>query len=409
MSYRSLRANAIARERRPEAAPASPPPSPPSPPSTQKHDLLGRAVVIAGVLISASGLFITGANYLSTERTNSARLLSDEFAAFRAARDAEDLFWKNASNDFLALFDSAAQANAAMREARLFATADLVQGHVIPDFTEFPNVKLRARCAVIIRAEDNRTNLLNGLQEQAQGNAELVERYVARTGRAELPFDPACAAQREQARASLAGTTGAESERRDEAIAAPDAAGAGEAAPAVASVATASLSEAAPLGNESLPGSAAPEALTGPSKDGWDVDVFWCKGPDALLNYRRAVVVSKALADLSTSGRALASGVRLGRVRRRPASEQYQQQEGSPARYAMVVADSGPGEREAAIALRDSANTLLGAPMLRLGTSTGTPTRWYLSMFVCAPATAPAGPAEASATAPDSAVAAAAH
>lgn len=382
MAYKPVRVNAIVRERRGEAASAA-----------QKRDLLGRAVVIAGVLISASGVVVSVANYISTERTNEARLLSDQFAAFRAARDTEDLFWKNASNDFLALFDPANQQDSSLREARLLATVDLVQGHVIPDFQEFPDVPLATRCAVIIRGHEYRTNLLNGLQEQAEGNADLIARFVARTGRrASVPLDDACAVQRQRMREEVAGAAGPDIETRDAQVDVQKVTVSPDAAPAAAPVPTASVSGAMPLGTQPLPKNPSTEELTRASADGWDIDVFWCQGDGALLNYRRAVLVSEALADLSKSGRSIASGVKLGRVRRRPAPIEYQRQEGSPAQWSLVVSDSGPGEREAALALRDSANTLLGQPLLRLGTSTGTPTRWYISMFLCSSGASPAVP-----------------
>jgi hypothetical protein len=362
-----------------------------------KNDWLGKAVVIAGVLISASGLVVSGANFLSTRETNAAKLKADQFAAFRSARDAEDLFWKNAFSDFLGLFDPSARSDDTLRDARLLALVDLVQGHAIPDFEEFEgDVPKKTRCAVIIRAEDNRVKLINGLDEQTRGDPDLIGKFVARTAGGRTAFSPDCADERKE----MAARTAPEPAKAASEIAERDQeASVVESGPAPPPVPTASVSTSVPLGTETAPRESQVRALSQASSDGWDVDVFWCRGPQQDLNYRRAVMLSSNFAELSRSGRAIAAGVKLGRIRIRPAELDFQQREGSPARWASVIADSRAGEQEAAAAVRDSANILLGQPLLRLGRSVGAPTPWYLSLFLCGEAQPAAGAGRSSAEA----------
>jgi hypothetical protein len=122
------------------------------------------------------------------------------------------------------------------------------------------------------------------------------------------------------------------------------------------------------------------------SGSGWDLDIFWCRGARQDENFRKAATLGAEFGRLAGEGRALAAGVRLGRVRARPASVAYQRQPGSPASRSWVVADSGMAEEQAAAAVRQSAIVLLGGDVIGQATSVGAPTRWYLSMFICEPA-----------------------
>lgn len=117
-------------------------------------------------------------------------------------------------------------------------------------------------------------------------------------------------------------------------------------------------------------------------KSGWDIDVFWCTGPDARRNYNIGARVSDELAQQAESSRPIARGLAVGRVRLRSLSESAQE----TGRYAtggdFVVYDSGKGEEQAARQLTRFANSRTDASLRTRG-SRGQLTPYYLSVFIC--------------------------
>jgi hypothetical protein len=348
---------------------------PPVKTAPPKPDWIGKAVVIAGVLISGSGLILSVANYVTTQQINGVKMTSDQYAAFRTARTAEDSFWKDLYDDYLGLFDEKA-ANEELLEARLLALADIVVGHEIPSFEEFYDVPQHTRCAVVLRAEDSRINIINNLIERAGTRASLTQKLDQRLGRRIAARNEPCAKQREEQQAVLTAKDSKAAEKPPEKAEVPT-----ESAPPTAAVASAAVPGAVALSGEPLPRSLETRTLSPSTDTGWDVDIFWCRGE--VVSYRRALMLSTEFATLSKSGRAIGPGVTLGRIRLRPAPPNYQRTEPRISQQPTAVADSGPGEKDAALVLANSGNVLLGQPLIRVANSIGTPTRWYLSIFVC--------------------------
>lgn len=128
------------------------------------------------------------------------------------------------------------------------------------------------------------------------------------------------------------------------------------------------------------------------SSTGWDVDVFWCLGPTATNNYQTALRLGSDLARLANTGRAIAPGVILGRVRVRSVTLDYNARTAKPELGWRIVADGGLGEREAATALKNSLDAAVSEQKQSFTVANaGGRTRWYLSVFIC-PVPAPRAP-----------------
>ncbi|MEZ0243114.1 MAG: hypothetical protein ACAH11_07035 [Sphingomonas sp.] len=342
-----------------------------------KTDWLGKAIVIAGVLVSASSATVAGLNYVST-RENS------QYSGFRTASDAEDKFWKDLYGDYLGLFEQKDDASKEGSKARAEALADIIEGHEIPAFAEFSYVPIKTRCTTIIRSETIRTNIINNLVKWASSDTDLAKLLDSRLARKSAARDAQCEEIRKGQQDALikAESSSSVAEEPQENAVVPE----GPAPEPSTPVANEAVPGAVALGSEELPKDPKTEQLSPSSDTGWDVDIFWCRGD--VENYRRAAMLSREFAKLATSGQAIGPGVTLGRVRLRPALPNYQQIEPRISRQPTVVADTGPGEADAAAALQNSGNTLLGTPMIRTARSIGAPTRWYLSMFMCGAAKA---------------------
>jgi len=125
--------------------------------------------------------------------------------------------------------------------------------------------------------------------------------------------------------------------------------------------------------------------LTAGSPKGWDIDVFWCKGDAEKVNFTVARNAAVRLAAQSARKGDLAPGLALGRVRLRPMRVEDQL---SFNKGFFTVADSGPGEAEAAAAASAFLTGKLGMKFERLF-SRGDPTKYYLSVFACKAAAPP--------------------
>lgn len=297
---------------------------------TDAIDRLSRTVTVVGAIIAAT---VSTTSLL----TNCSKQRSDRYATFRSAVGTEDARWKALYDDYLTTFGPDFSANQERRRAKLIALFTIAQGR-LPTFAEF-SVDADEKKQAIDRLGAMQTSLLNAIESQGGADPALKSELALRSFAGKLQI------------------------------------GARAAAPQSSASAPADLPPDEPVSRETV-------ALTGPSPTGWDVDLFWCDGKAAAANYRLARSVADSLAQRAESGRSIAPGMLLGSIRVRVAPAALQQGQG-PARYTWLVADAGPGEKEAAIELQRAINNGLGRELFGLGTSTGRPTRWYLSAFVC--------------------------
>lgn len=322
-----------------------------APGNSKSRGLLGPGIAFAGVLVSAA---IGYASWHNGSIQQEASMVSN----FYERSGDEEAFWKGLYDDYLATFDERFEQRPAWRKARLIAIFELAGTREIPSFEEY-SVPFPRRAYVKQRLTEIRSSLYNGLEEQAENDRDLQNELIRRGFGSNKPKNsepPLATAE----------------------IVAP------AATPPAAPAITAAISTPVAV-NSALTAPAGDDAkdYSPPSDSGWDLDIFWCRGALANENYQRADVLATEFGALARAGRALAPGVRLGRVRARPASIAYQQLPKSAAVRPWVIADRGAGEAEAAAAVRVSANTLLGRELIGAGTSTGRPTKWYLSLFLC--------------------------
>lgn len=324
----------------------SPPPSQHSlsPPTRDPIDRAAKwaaaAAALVGVALSAN-TFVGGF----------AKEKAARYEAFRTATSNEEKFWKSLWDDYLTVFDETTRANpdpqkeSQRRRAKVLAIYTLAQ-RKLPTFIEF-EIDDSEKQEVAQHLSAMQAGLLNSLEEGAG--------------------DPVLKA--ELLRRSYAGKLDVESNALPAKYSAPVAVDAGDSVPP------------APTAKIEVPLTSF--ELSPPSKIGWDVDLFWCQGPSENTNYRLARGLGESLATFAKSGRSIAPGVALGRVRIRPATAAWQATPNSPARNSWIVYDQGPGEREAALALQRAVNSSTNEVVLGLGASDGALTSWYLSGFIC--------------------------
>jgi hypothetical protein len=121
--------------------------------------------------------------------------------------------------------------------------------------------------------------------------------------------------------------------------------------------------------------------LTVGARDGYDIDVFWCEGPDAQNYRRKAELVSNLLSQDSRSKVRLNNQFAIGRIRLRPLSIENQLSGNYPATGLEVRGDDY--EDKILHALTGRLNGDLGVgPFIPIVSNSDT--KWYLSVFVCA-------------------------
>lgn len=153
-------------------------------------------------------------------------------------------------------------------------------------------------------------------------------------------------------------------------------------------------------------------ALTPPSKDRWNIDVFWCarSDPDAQsANFTRVLHQGLALGALAQRGDRMGNE-RLGQIRVRTLTENAQNTKGRYTYY-----NSGnkflydQGDRAEQSLVSDLATFLNQAGPNKSGGKLskgpieirlqGRPSKWYLSLFICEAGTPPeAAPSSTSTT-----------
>jgi hypothetical protein len=134
------------------------------------------------------------------------------------------------------------------------------------------------------------------------------------------------------------------------------------------------------LGEISVSGTATAVEIGSPT--GWDVDIFWCQGPNDKEMSSRAITIQKSLAELARKREPLAAGVSLGKIRLRPLTAQMRQQGSWFDTRDTFVYDKGAGDAVAAAAMQSYIQQNTGLVLERKLSQSG-PTKWYVSAMVC--------------------------
>jgi hypothetical protein len=309
-----------------------------------KGDTLGKLssrITVVGSIVAA----VVG---LNTALTTCSNQTIARYSGFRSAVAAEEAFWKERFDDYV---DALGETDAARRKAKLAALSSLAD-HPIPDFSEYRLGILDD--AVAKRVAVDRLAGMQATLNDAIGKPESSDTEVAEARQAANAFD---ADQKISEPKRADSTLTPEATKATEAMVVPT--------PAIE------------LSRET-------QVLTAGDAKGWDVDVFWCAGkaPDREADlYGQARAVADALKGAAPGPIAGTADVRLGRIRLRelPVLRQGASQ-GYPDKGYFIRFDSGAGEADAAKALQQ---TLVGHPNPFVIQPSRTPTKWYLSVFVC--------------------------
>ncbi|NIJ22250.1 hypothetical protein FHS95_003965 [Sphingomonas naasensis] len=292
---------------------------------------MGKFVALVSAII---GVTISGNNFLISRAKDS----SDRYTAFRTAVSSEEKSWKDLYDEYLKTFEKEQLENETLRQKKLFAL-QAIAARDIASFREF-DIDDREREAAIRRVSLTRTALLNALSDNRTSDPATADALRRRTFAAEQSL-AAKAAPPPAAAASPTGTALA-------------------ALPAI-------------------------ETLSRDTPKGWAIDVFWCED-GGQTSYTTAHTLGTAFASFANAGRPLAPGVSLGRVQVQRADARMWQTIGI-ARGRYVVRDNGAGEEQAAEAVLNLINDPASdSPRFSRGLSTGKPTPWYLSVWICPPA-----------------------
>lgn len=321
------------------------PKSPSEPGQPDSLDKLSRTITFVGTAI---GVVVTATALLSSCDASKAQ----RFKSFREAVASEETYWKELYSDYQGVFTKDFDDRRPARRARILAIYTLAQRRPAT-FAEFsvPDSE-RDQASQLIKTM--KTSLLNALQDTDPELADELRRRAFLTRPSEQPATPT-----------------------QDSPPTPD-----------------------PPEQRVTPPPVAPTTgiveLSPPHDSGWDVDLFWCSGANRNANYQTASTIGSGFASLAVSGRTIAPGVALGRVRILPAPAALQRPPG-PAIGFTVVHDIGAGEAEAGRAILDTINGSLvaGVPRFRLLRSYGRPTRWLISAFVCARSPSPTTAANA--------------
>lgn len=328
----------------------------PAGPAGSATDVLGHYAAVVTTLV---GIFVT----LNTAVTTFARERVEHAAGFRAAVKVEEDYWAALYQQYVAVLAQPGQEERA-RSARLLAISEL-STHEVPDFAEYS--------PGLFGGGDNQQKAahaqLAGMQQSLQDalKNELTSGPIVARNAEYIIANKTEARPREQGRV----TDVEQQAARDE------------------------------IGSAATPGvSYATQTLAVGSPTGWDIDVFWCAGGPEAERYARATRVATELARLADAGYAR-RGFSVGRVRLRTLPQEQQAISGYASGVDVVLADSGAGEAAAAGELARLVGEGAHVP-LKVATSLGSRTAWYLSVFVCAGTQA--SPTR-SASAPEAAVA----
>lgn len=126
-------------------------------------------------------------------------------------------------------------------------------------------------------------------------------------------------------------------------------------------------------------------SLTPPSKDGWDIDVFWCERAEdtgSQANFDAALQVGRALAGIARASDQRVGGEQLGRVRVRALgiAQQRSTEVDYPEKGLLLRYDDTDSERPLAQAL----TRLPALKGYQLEATQGFTSKWYISAYACA-------------------------
>lgn len=321
----------------------------------ESNDKVGRSLKW---LTAAAGIVVTVNTLVSGCIKEEIQRKSD----YRAAIRQEQAYWAGLHDRYVAQLGE--QLPPPVRQARLMGLASLA-AQDIPQFDEYRSAigwddsHERAE-AHLIRM---RTDLHNVLRNDSFGGPEVA-----------AIFDNKATIRDREAPAGDSGVPPAVTAR---------------ASTATAETLNLQAQQAVEIGGASPALSYGTRILAVGPANGWDVDVFWCEGTGEADHYARALQAATLLADAARAGRRMNNeaeehSVVIGRVRLRslPTDQQAGLNGGN-----WVNWDRGPGEETAATALVRHWGRHKPPLLFRTVQSVGTPTRWYLSAFVC-PATA---------------------
>lgn len=364
---------------------ASAAPHPPAPPLSAQPatTTAGDAIEKVGKWVTIFGAVITTViglcNFLLTLQENCAKERASQYESFRSATKSEVEYWKDLWRDYQTIYDPP-QSNAdarlllGHRRAKLLAIYALAQRNP-PTFAEF-DVPANEKCEAQQRLTSMQVALLNSLEESAE-DQQLAGIIAAQSyaGKANVPplVSPECQKLTEEAGAP----------------AASDAPSTQATVPAVSHPANpATTPTGAPSRGESGGSTAVPAPALPPllelapiSKIGWDIDIFWCENDRA--GAQEGLRIGQTLAAISRSGRRIAPGIALGRVRLRLLSPP---DKSTPAAFTAnpgIVYDNGPGEEAAAQAVNAIIASMDNPVTMALRNDATSRSRWYLSAYVC--------------------------
>ena len=315
---------------------------PKKPPRLEER--IGPRITLFGSLIA---MFVG----INTVITTCSTRTSSHYQGFRQAVEVEETYWRNLYDDYFALLREPPE----QRGARLLMLSHLAH-RPVPGFREFQ--------LGLFGGDDAARD------EAAARLTELRDRMHEALNRAETSSPVVVAARQDE---NFRDAVGARLQQRAD----------GEAIRANETVVT---TYAATAGTAIV---YQPQTLTLGDARGLDLDVFWCGGGGEAAeraNYGNGLAAARRLAAKANANEPLASGLPYGRVRLIMLPEGRQntthRADGSGGRYPArgyglaIHADSD--ERAWAQALAG----LLGGGY-RVVTS-GTGTRWYMSLFSCA-------------------------
>lgn len=284
---------------------------------------------------------------LNTFITTQASQKVTNYGDFRKAVKSEEDYWKGLYTDYEATFAGDLRADERRRNARLFVISQLTE-HAVPDFAEYkvPDpLKVQAQK----QFETYRVGLRQALLDKDTSSPSVVAKLqtqvqVSADASVQRPAD-------------------------------------GSVVPTLEKVAVSEPTATATPNLDTV-------VLSTGRAQGWDVDVFWCRGAGAdEANYVTASAAANVLAGKAKTGTPLDAGkaVTLGRIRLRPLPAEINAKPGYRAVGAQLRRESAFGEPAAADAVLAVVHAAQPARFTPIRVSNRTP--WYLSMFVCGPIT----------------------
>ncbi len=289
---------------------------------------LGQITALAAVATTLITLAVSFNGFISSLTDKELALRKE----FHSSFESEETYWTKLSDDYLSIYDNERPQSEEWRQRKIEALRSLAN-RPIPDFREFE--------ALHFDVEPAKTRLLDMRTAFKQAlDRNLPDQTVAEFRLADFQ--------------------------------------------AVASQAATEVARQAPADKQLAVNKAQQIIFAGP-ESGWDLDFIWCTTPGDTAregrNYSAALSAANSFAGFAKSGGNLMPGTPLGRIRLRTTSDASTAQ---PWRASgrWIIRDDGPGEIEAADAVRQLASSS-DARDFPLAVNTGVPTPYYTSLFFC--------------------------